>query len=108
MNSTLQNTRRIILPSLSKAVTRPSLSYIPSRSMMSGIDDREKALEEMYIREAEKKVMEKLQKKLAAAQKGEVLVNDEKHAEDELKGLLGKNVDEATIKSLLEWKKKAH
>jgi len=104
----MQQVRRAILPSVSKVVARPTLSYIPSRSMMSGLDDREKALEDLYIKEAEKKVMEKLQKKLAAAQKGEVLVNDEKAAAEELKNVLGKTVDEDTMKALLEWKKKAH
>ena len=108
MSFCIQQARRAILPSFSKVVARPAISYMPSRSMMSGIDDREKALEEIYIREAEKKVMERLQKKLAAAQKGEVLVNDETKAAAELKGVLGENVDEATMKALLEWKKKAH
>lgn len=108
--STFLHLRRS-LPTLSHTFLRPtasvSVSSFRSLMMMSGIDDREKALENLYIKEAEKKVMEKLQAKLAAAQRGEVVVNDESKASDELKGLLGK-VDEETMKKLMEWKKKAH
>ncbi|TFJ80432.1 hypothetical protein NSK_008173 [Nannochloropsis salina CCMP1776] len=89
-------------PTLAAAVTVRSAPAM-RMSGKSSFDDKEHAMEDMYIRQAEEKILKKLLKKLKEDEKPAC----DTTAKKELEKIMG-SVPEDLAKKLMDWKKSKH